>query len=308
MVIIMKSYYIDTDIAYIESCYFPNKAGMFPNFDIIESYLNIHSMNKLVPTATESEIISAFIDLGFSHSQIYNYYKEVLGYRNCLFPLSVKYPNLTIISNRLRQMWINHDIVNRVKFERLISTITDMSDISPMYNKHIKTSADDVTTPNLTDTTTNQNTKQNRTTLTDTYNSTDTHGGQDTKVTTGSDNTSSSTINGVTSFDKNDFVNNDKSSSTDNTSSSENETKSFGETLVHSGSDTHATNGSITDNGTITSRKQGTSTFEHDGDRWESELSLAQAQARESALKSLLDAYFASVSHDICLYTLEEIW
>lgn len=306
----MSNYDTAIDEAYVEGCTYPNKNGMFPTFDILEKYHTMHpTFLAVMPTASESEIISMLVDAGYSYPSITNYYKQVLGYRNCLLPLSVRYPNLSTISTRIHQIWLNHDIVNEEKFARLISTITDSLEISPLYNRHIKTSADDVTTPNLTDTTTTQGTKQNQSTLTDTYDSTDTHGGQDTTVTSGNDTTNTSTVNGVTSFDQSqNFVNNDNTTSNDHTTSSENETKSFGETLAHTGSDTHATNGRVTDNTTVTARKQGTSTYEHDGDRWESDLSLAQARVRESALTPILDLYFASVAHDISLFTLEEIW
>lgn len=306
----MSDYNIEIDNNYVEDCTFEKKAGMYPTFDIINEYTYRSGQPDIMPTQEASPIIDRLVtDLGYSYSTISNYYKEILGYRNCLLPLSKRYPNLRTISTRLRTLWHNHDQINKVKFDRLITVITEMADISPLYNKHIKSSSEGVTTPNLTDTVSINDTQTNQTTVTDTYNSTDTHGGQDTKTTQNSDQTNTSTVNGVTSFDQSEnFVNNDNSVSSDSTTGNETETKSFGETLAHTGSDSHGTNGTITNSGSHTTQKRGTSTQTNDGDTWVSDLTLAEAQKREEALYSILDAYFNSVAHDIALYTLEEIW
>ena len=306
----MSDYNIEFDDNYIEDCTYEKKAGMYPTFDIINEYIYRAGQPDIMPTQQASPILNKLVtELGYSYSSIMNYYKQIMGYKNCLLPLSKRYPNLRTICNRLRVLWSNHDRVNEVKFDRLITVIADMADISPLYNKHIKSSSEGITTPNLTDTVSINDTQTNQTTVTDTYNSTDTHGGQDTKTTQNSDQTNTSTVNGVTSFDQSEnFVNNDNSVSSDSTTGNETETKSFGETLAHTGSDTHGTNGTITNSGSHTTQKRGTSTQTNDGDTWVSDLTLAEAQKREEALYSILDSYFNSVAHDIALYTLEEIW
>ena len=305
-----SEYDIELDQNYINNCTYEKKAGMYPTFDIINEFLFQSGQPDLMPTQQTSPIIDMFVtELNITPATITNYFKSMYGYRNSMLPLSKRYPNLRTISNRLRTLWYNHDQTNKLKFERLVTVITDMSNISPLFNKHIKSSSEGVTTPNLTDTTSINDTQRNQTTVTDTYNSTDTHGGQDVKTTQNTDQSNTSTVNGVTSFDQSaNFVNNDNSITTDSTAGDETETKSFGETLAHTGSDTHGTNGTLTNQGTHTTQKRGTSTQTNDGDTWVSDLSLSQAQIRESTIESILISYFNSVLHDIALYTLEEIW
>jgi hypothetical protein len=76
----------------------------------------------------------------------------------------------------------------------------------------------------------------------------------------------------------------------------------FGKTITNTGTDTTTHNTSVSDT------SSGSDDTDRAGDEWTSDLSLAEAQEREIVLNTILDQYFTSVAHFICLTTLEEIW
>lgn len=293
-----NNYNVKIDTNYIASCQYPNKIGMYPTFDILEEFVAIQGFDNIVPTAQTSTIIGRLVDeLGYSYNNITMYYKEVFGYRNCCLPISVRYNNLTKIYNRIRLMWIAHDMVNATKFDRLITTITQASEISPLFNKHRKweeTEGKDIT-----------GTITSRKTGTETLakNDSQVHSGTDTTTLGKTDNTSDTTVNGVTSFDQSaEFVNNDNTTESINSTINSTEGTTYGKTIANTGTDT------TTHNTTTSDSEIRSDDTDRNGDEWISEMSLAEAQKRELALNTILDQYFASVAHDICLCTLEEIW
>lgn len=332
----MNRYDILVDNAYLESCTYTNKAGMYPTFDIINKFCQTSAIvDSIIPTTETSEVIDSFADY-FGYATIVSYFKNNFGYRNCFLPLSKSYPSLQSIAFRLRSMWAIHDNINKQKFFRLLDTVTNAANISPLYNKHKKWSSDDVVTPNLVDATTGTNTRENDTTSTRTLNisdaktgtetlqktNTETHSGQDVVNGSSTVTTANETVNGITAYDRNDFANNDNSllngnqttSSQTSTSYGENiadngtDTMTFNTTQRNTGTDTNVTDGSISDTFNTRKTKTGTNTKESDGDVWETDISMAEAQKRESAMVSILSIYFNSVMHDLALYTVEEIW
>lgn len=293
-----NNYNVKIDTNYIASCQYPNKIGMYPTFDILEEFIAIQGLDNLVPTAQTSTIMGRLVDeLGYSYNNIMQYYKEVFGYRNCCLPISVRYNNLTKIYNRIRLMWLAHDMVNATKFDRLITTITQASEISPLFNTHRKweeTEGKDIT-----------GTITSRKTGTETLAKNDSQAlsGQDVTNLNKTDNTSDTTVNGVTSFDQStNFVNNDNTTENINNTISSTEGTTYGKTITNTGTDT------TTHNTTTSDSEVRSDDTDRNGDEWISEMSLAEAQKRELALNTILDQYFASVAHDICLCTLEEIW
>lgn len=293
-----SNYNVKIDTNYIESCQYPNKMGMYPTFDILEEFVAIQGFDNIVPTPQTSTIIGRLVnELGYSYSNIMQYYKEVFGYRNCCLPISVRYSNLIKIYNRIRIMWLAHDMVNATKFDRLITTITQASEISPLFNKHRKweeTEGKDIT-----------GTITSRKTGTETLAKNDSQAlsGQDVTNINKTDNTTDTTVNGVTSFDQStNFVNNDNTTENINNTISSTEGTTYGKTISNTGTDT------TTHNTTTSDSEIRSDDTDRNGDEWISEMSLAEAQKRELALNTILDQYFASVAHDICLCTLEEIW
>lgn len=293
-----NNYNVKIDTNYIASCQYPNKIGMYPTFDILEEFVAIQGFDNIVPTDQTSTIIHRLVDeLGYSYNNIMQYYKEVFGYRNCCLPISVRYNNLTKIYNRIRLMWLAHDMVNATKFDRLITTITQASEISPLFNKHRKwqeTEGKDIT-----------GTITSRKTGTETLAKNDSQAqtGTDTTTLGKTDNTSDTTVNGVTSFDQSEnFVNNDNTTENINSTINSTEGTTYGKTITNTGTDT------TTHNTTTSDSEIRSDDTDRNGDEWISEMSLAEAQKRELALNTILDQYFASVAHDICLCTLEEIW
>ncbi len=279
----MNNYNIDLTPEYITKCTNRYKSGMFPTFDILIKHIEITEQQDIIPTAQTSKIIESLLEF-FTYNEIAGYYREVFGYRNCCIPLSVRYPDLFSITSRIRYMWKNHDIANTEKFNRIIQTITDSMEISPLYRYHMKYDNTQTNTPNLTNTLTKTGTESDS--------GSETLSGTDTS--TGSAN--ETITNTVTSYDSNDFVNNDNQHSQSSNSNSINYGKS------KSSTDT------TTYNTTESDRKTGTDRTDGSGNEWYSDLSLAEIQQREIALNTILDLYFHSVAHDIALSTLEDIW
>ena len=329
----MSNYNIVVNADYINNCTYTNKCGMYPTFDILNEYILQSSLTDIMPTAQTSPIMAMLEEYGFTRSQISYYYREVMGYRNCLLPLSKRYPNLSAITNRIRFMWQTHDIVNRVKFERLISALTESAEISPVFNKHTKTSGTKVETPNLQNRTTGTTTQDNDTTVTDSgtkaktgtealaKNDIESHSGTDTTNTISTEIKTDNTVNGVTTYDQTtNFYNNDKSVTSGNNTVTAEDSTTYGERITNTGTDTttyntthtesntRVTDGTITDTKNLTQSITGRKDTTNDIDVWENDISLEEAMSRELALTTILDSYFASVSHDIALYTLEEIW
>lgn len=293
-----NNYNVKIDSNYLSSCEYPNKIGMYPTFDILEEYIALYGLASIIPTAQTSTIIDKLVnELGYSYNSIVQYYIEVLGYRNCCLPISIKYSNLTQISSRIRFMWTCHDTVNSTKFDRIITTLIQSSDISPLFNKHRKWTESE--NKDISDTTSSRKTG----TETLAKNDTQSLSGQDITTLNKTDTTVDNTVNGVTSFDQTaNFINdtNSNDNTTDTISSTEN--TAYGKRITNTGTDT------TTHNTTVSGTQVKSDDTARTGDEWTSELSLAEAQARELVLNTILDQYFASVSHDICLYTLEEIW
>lgn len=190
-------------------------------------------------------------------------------------------------------MWNNHDIANLEKFTRLIETVTDNTEISPLYKYHKKWDSDKTRTPNLTNT--------------ETKTGTETLGKTNTETLSGSDTTSSqgssteSTVNGVTSYDQSsNFVNNDNSAT--NAQGNNATTVSYGKSITDNGTDTTTYNTNTQNKTTGNDKNIGS------GNEWYTDLSLAEIQARELAMNTILDLYFTSVLRHIGLATLEEIW
>lgn len=286
----MSNYNVIIDNEYVNSCTVTNKRGMYPTFEVIEKYIDFKGLPSILPEQN-SPIITLLCEY-FTMAQITNYYTEVCGYRNCCIPLSEQYPNLTYISSRIRIMWHNHDIANAEKFRRIIIAMTSENDVSPIYNIHKKYTKGETFTPNLTDTTTRTGTEGIA--KTNSENTT----GSDGVVTieSGSDNTTF----GVTSYDTDNFANDNNSQNT--TSNNTNKTTTYGKSVSETGSDTKTYNTTFTDKHTGSSDKDGS------GESWESNLSMAEIQQREIVMNTILDIYFTSVMNDISLYTMEDIY
>lgn len=293
-----SNYNVKIDTNYIASCQYPNKIGMYPTFDILEEFIAIQGFDNLVPSTQTSTIMHRLVDeLGYSYNNIMQYYKEVFGYRNCCLPISVRYNNLTKIYNRIRLMWLAHDMVNATKFDRLITTITQANEISPLFNTHRKW--EETEGKDITDTITSRKTG----TETLAKNDSQALSGQDVTNLNKTDNTTDTTVNGATSFDQStNFVNNDNTTENINNTITSTEGTTYGKTITNTGTDT------TTHNTTTSDSEIRSDDTDRNGDEWISEMSLAEAQKRELALNTILDQYFASVAHDICLCTLEEIW
>jgi len=325
---------------------------MYPTFDMISEWCNINHIADIIPSSAQSEIInklSEFVPMPI----ITNYFLEVLGYRNVFLPLSKRYPDLQTITNRLRYMWLTHDIINRNKFMRMIDILTDANNVSPLYNKRTKWTSDETTTPNLTDTTNTTKSIDTDSTDTITKNLSDIKTGTDTikntgtvtieenvdstksEIHSGGDNTdttsNNTTVNGVTTDDQTSIFNNDNKevqnrsvgesttygehiNNVDNTSTTNTRTDNtseqttFNTTNRHTGTDTHAIDSTESTTGQSIVKKTGTTATDAAGERFESDMSLNDMLDRENAITTILDRYFASVAHELALYTLEKIW
>ena len=348
----MDNYDIELTPQYLNMCTYQYKCGMYPTFDMISEWCNINHIADIIPTTAQSEIInklSEFVPMPI----ITNYFLEVLGYRNVLLPLSKRYPDLQTITNRLRYMWLTHDIINRNKFMRLIDILTDANNISPLYNKRTKWTSDETTTPNLTDTTNTTKSTDTDSTDTITKNLSDSKTGTDTTKNTGTvttdedvdttktethsggdstDTTSNNTtVNGVTSDDQTttfnddrkevqngsvgesttygEHINNVDSTTTTNTrTDNTTEQTTYNTTNRHTGTDTHVIDGTESTTGQSIVKKTGTTATDAAGERFESDMSLNDMLDRENVITTILDRYFASVAHELALYTLEKIW
>lgn len=332
----MSNYDIVINNDYITNCTYSKKGTMFPTFEVINKFCDTSAIvDSIIPTTETSEIIDRLSDY-FGYASINSFYKNIYSYRNVCLPLSKQYPTLQSITFRLRSMWAVHDVVNKLKFFRLIDTVTTAANISPLYNKHKKWSSEDVATPNTVVSTTGTNTKDNDTTTTDTKNlsntktgteqrqksDTETHSGQDVTNTSSTTTTANETDNGITAYDTTNFANNDNSILNGNETVTAQDGTTYGEQIANSGTDTTTYNTTHRNTGTDTTvidgtqtetlntRKAttGTDTKNSDGDIYENDISLADAQKRENAMNSILAMYFDSVMHDLSLYTLEEIW
>ena len=333
---IVSNYDIVIDNAYIESCTYQNKYGMYPTFDIINKFCQTSAIvDSIVPT-TETSLVMDKLAEYFGYASVTSFYKQYYGYRNCLLPLSKQYPTIQSIAFRLRTMWALHDNCNKQKFLRLIDTVTNAANISPLYNKHKKWSVDDVNTPNTAEAATGTITKDNDTTLTKTLNlsdaktgteqkqksNTETHSGQDVTNTSSTTTTNNETVNGTTAYDTTAFANNDNSVLSGNETVTGSDGTTYGEQVANSGTDTTTYNTTRRNTGTDTTvtdgtqletlntrkTKTGTDTTETDGEQWENDISMAEAQKREQAMISVLTLYMESVMHDLSLTTLEDIW
>ncbi len=285
--ILMSNYDVDLTNDYITRCTNKYKHGMYPTFDILFKHIEITQQQDIIPTEQNSKIIESLMEY-FTYNEIVEYFREVFGYRNCCIPLSIRYPDLFTITSRIRFMWKNHDVANTEKFNRIIQTITDSMEISPLYRYHKKYDYRDTQTPNVTNTLTK--------TGTESESGSETLSGSDTSQ--GSGSGSETITNGVTSYDSNEFVNNDNQTSQSSNSNSNSIT--YGKSTAKTDTTTYNT--------TETDRKTGTDKTDGSGNEWYSDLSLAEIQQREIALNTILDLYFHSVAHDICLSTLEDIW
>ena len=332
----MNEYDIQITPAYLNTCKYPEKHGMFPTFDIINKFCDTSAIiDSIVPTTETSDIMDSLADY-FGYATITSYYKHIYSYRNVLLPLSKQYPTLQSIAFKLRTMWAVHDAVNKQKFFRLIDTVTTAANISPLYNKHKKWTSEDIATPNTVVSTTGTNSTDTDTTTTLTKNlsdtktgteqrqksDTETHSGQDVTNTSSTTTTANETDNGITAYDTTNFANNDNSILNGNETVTAQDGTTYGEQIANSGTDTTTYNTTHRNTGTDTTvidgtqtetlntRKAttGTDTKNSDGDIYENDISLADAQKRENAMISILSMYFDSVMHDLSLYTLEEIW
>ena len=332
----MSNYDIVINNDYITNCTYTKKGTMFPTFDVINKFCETSAIvDSIIPTTETSEIIDRLSDY-FGYASINSFYKNIYSYRNVCLPLSKQYPTLQSIAFRLRSMWAVHDVVNKLKFFRLIDTVTTAANISPLYNRHKKWSSEDVATPNTVVSTTGTNTKDNDTTTTDTKNlsdtktgteqrqksDTETHSGSDTTTTNTTSSSQSENVNGITAYDTTEFANNDNSTNTGTETENTTGGTTYGEQIANAGTDTTTYNTTHRNTGTDTTvidgtqtetlntRKAttGTETKNSDGDIYENDISLADAQKRENAMISILAMYFDSVMHDLSLYTLEEIW
>lgn len=286
----MNNYDIIINTAYLDECTNTKKHGMYPTFDILNAYSAYHSHTSILPQ--NSSIITALTEF-FTVSEIDDYFSSTFGYMNCCIPLSERYATLSTVINRIKVMWNNHDVANLEKFNRLIETITDNMEISPLYKYHKKWDSDETRTPNLTNTETKTGTEAVGKTNTETLS------GSDTTQSNGS--STESTVNGVTSFDQTaNFVNDDNSTS--NTTDNDSKTVSYGKSIANNGTDT------TTFNTTTQNKTTGNDKNIGSGNEWYNDLSLAEIQARELAMNTILDIYFTSVLRHIGLATLEDIW
>ena len=331
----MSNYDIMITPAYLNSCTYPEKCGMFPTFEIINAYTEQSPVDDIIPTIHTSPIMDNLSEY-FGYNSIVSYYKNHYRYRNVMIPISRQYPSLNAITFKLRSMWALHDVANKQKFMRLIDTITNAANISPLYNKHKKWSSEDIATPNTVVSTTGTNSKDNDTTSTITKNlsdtktgteqrqksDTETHSGQDVVTSNTTTTTANENTNGITAYDTTNFANNDNSILNGNETVTAQDGTTYGEQIANAGTDTTTYNTTRRNTGTDTTvidgtqtetlntRKAttGTETKNSDGDIYENDISLADAQKRENAMISILSMYFDSVMHDLSLYTLEEIW
>ena len=286
----MNNYDIVINTAYLDECTNDKKHGMYPTFDILNAYSAYHSHTSILPT--NSAIITALMEF-FTRSEIENYFASTFGYMNCCIPLSERYSTLTSVLNRIKIMWNNHDIANLEKFTRLIETVTDNTEISPLYKYHKKWDSDETRTPNLTNTETKTGTEALAKANTETLSGSDTINSQGSST--------ESTVNGVTSFDQStNFYNNDNSAT--NSQDTDNKTVSYGKSISDNGTDTTTYNTNTQNKTTGNDKNIGS------GNEWYTDLSLAEIQARELAMNTILDLYFTSVLRHIGLATLEEIW
>lgn len=332
----MSNYDIVIDNAYITNCTYDNKGMMYPTFQVINKFCETSAIvDSIIPSTETSEVIDRFADY-FGAATINSYYKNNYSYRNVFLPLSKQYPSLQSIAFRLRTMWATHDTVNKQKFFRLLDTVTNAANISPIYNKHKRWTQEDVNTPNVTEAHTGTTTTDNDVTLTQTLNlsdaktgteqrqksDTETHSGQDVTTTNSTSTTANETVNGITAYDTTAFANNDNSILNGNETVSAQDGTTYGEQIANSGTDTTTYNTTRRNTGTDTKVtdgtqtetlntrkvKTGTDTNETEGEEWLSDISLEEAQRREQALISILTVYFDSVMKEIALNTLEEIW
>ena len=72
----MNRYDILVDNAYLESCTYTNKAGMYPTFDIINKFCQTSAIvDSIIPTTETSEVIDSFADY-FGYATIVSYFKN----------------------------------------------------------------------------------------------------------------------------------------------------------------------------------------------------------------------------------------
>ena len=332
----MSNYDIVIDNNYVTNCTYDKKGKMFPTFQVINKFCETSAIvDSIIPTTETSEVIDRFADY-FGYATINSYYKNIYSYRNVFLPLSKQYPTLQSIAFRLRSMWAAHDVVNKLKFFRLLDTVTSAANISPIYNNHKRWTLDEVNTPNITEAHTGTNTTDNDVTLTQTVNlsdaktgteqrqksDTETHSGQDVTNTNNTTTTSNETDNGITAYDTTAFANNDNSILNGNETVTAQEGTTYGEQIANTGTDTTTYNTTRRNTGTDTKVtdgtqtetlntrkvKTGTDTNDTEGEEWFTDMSLEEAQRREQALISILTIYFDSVMHELALNTLEEIW
>lgn len=336
----MYNYDIELTDEYISQCDYQHHGGMYPTFEIIDRWAEIHNRPPIIPTPETSDIINALTDY-LPYETIEKWYKLTFGYQNVLVPLSKKYPDLGSIYDMLVTRWRVHDVVNALKFNRMLYITADESHIDPIYNKYSKY--------NTTDDTTKSETRETDNTDTITKNTTDKKTGTDTTANTGTvktdgtDNTTTAeavqhggtdseqmtantaTTNGVTTYDQTaNFVNSTNSvtpsdrntttthgetittNGTDNTTTSETRTDNTNKQTTYNtintltGTDTHVTDGTVTVSGTGT----GAGT----GEKWETDLSIDEMLERENKLAAVVIRYLASVANEIVLHTLMDIW
>lgn len=336
----MPNYDIELTNDYISQCDYQHRTGMYPTFEMIDRWAEIHNRPSIIPTTDNSDIINALTEY-LPYDIIVKWYKITFGYQNVLVPLSRKYPDLGSIYDMLVMRWNVHDVVNALKFMRMLYIVADTNHIDPIYNHYIKYSNTNDTTKSETRETDNTDTITKNTT--DKKTGTDTTANTGTVKTDGTDNTTTAetvlhggtdseqmtantaTTNGVTTYDQTaNFVNSTNSV----TPSDRNTTTTHGETITTNGTDNTTTSETRTDNtnkqttynttntltgtdthvidGTVT--VSGTGTGAGAGEKWETNLSINEMLERENKLAAVVNRYLASVVNELALHTMIDIW
>lgn len=260
------------------TCTMGNRFGMFPTVEMIEEYNTINFRPSILPTKQTSQLRALFAEvIPSTDSPLFaiNRFKKLVGYRNILFPLSMRYPTLQEMANELMNITSVHDIANYGKFARMLQVVTEQNNIPVTFNKIEQWENEKVSTPNETISTESE--QNNTTTITDntenggtvttatTTAKTDRKTGTDTTAKTGTESTSgneSDTMSDVKSlsetitekvapFDSETFNNEKETTTTNRLAEDKTESKTNSETLTHNTTDTTTHNTTDTINGTI---------------------------------------------------------
>lgn len=154
---------------YFNKCDKQHRYGMFPTFEILNHYLRDNNLPALMPTNETSPLIQLFetvLEHGIGDEFFFRRFYELYNYRNCCLPISNRFPNLDSICDRLRHMWVTHDMTNYNKFLRLMALVNRDDEFDPLYDKIEKWTATKTETPDTTETTSGSVTTANTTDVT----------------------------------------------------------------------------------------------------------------------------------------------